>query len=168
MIKTNSCIEWRELVSTLQYNPCTGDFIWIVRRSRVFIGMKAGNATYKGYWVICIRGRDYKAHVLAWFYMTKQWPDDLIDHINRIRDDNRWLNLRQASKGQNQVNTHRYGESRCIMTRKNNKEVSKFRVRIRHRIHGKDLGTYNTFEEAKTVYDTAAKQLYGEFYENNS
>ena len=36
--------------------------------------------------------------------MTGKWPNGEVDHINGIRDDNRWCNLRDVTKSENQRN----------------------------------------------------------------
>jgi hypothetical protein len=58
-----------------------------------------------GYRHICIDGCTYKAHRLAYLYMTGEWPKDQIDHINMDKNDNRWGNLRAATRSQNMANT---------------------------------------------------------------
>lgn len=45
------------------------------------------------------------AHHIAWMFMTGSWPPKHVDHINRIRNDNRWENLRSATKRENAVNS---------------------------------------------------------------
>jgi hypothetical protein len=47
---------------------------------------------------------DYCAHRMAWLLMTGSWPADEIDHINHVKDDNRWGNLREATHQQNMKN----------------------------------------------------------------
>lgn len=74
--------------SLLTYNPETGEFSWIKT------GAIAGTRNNHGYIRIQVQGRRITAHRLAWFFMTGAWPDGEIAHINGIRDDNRWANLR--------------------------------------------------------------------------
>lgn len=90
----------------LHYNADTGVFTnKIDRNPRARAGSLAGYTNTIGYTVIQIGGRKIHAHRLAWFYMTGEWPTCEIDHINRIRSDNRFDNLRQATSTQNKHNT---------------------------------------------------------------
>jgi hypothetical protein len=61
-----------------------------------------------GYWVghltINNRKRILRAHRVAWALSTGRWPPDLIDHINRVKRDNRLANLREATHAQNLQN----------------------------------------------------------------
>lgn len=90
-------ITHEKLKEMLTYNPDTGEFI---RQS----GKVAGSTHIEGYHNIMIEGKKYLSHRLAWFYMTGTWPVSCIDHVNRVRNDNRWVNLREASRSQNQMN----------------------------------------------------------------
>ena len=56
-------------------------------------GKKAGSFATKGYRVVVINKKTYKEHRLVWLYHYGHMPKDQIDHINRIRDDNRIENL---------------------------------------------------------------------------
>lgn len=87
-----------------------------------------------------------------------------IDHINGNRLDNRRMNLRFASRSQNNAN---------MKLRKDNSSghkgvywqsrINKYQVTMR--INGKTshLGYYEHFEVACNVYEDKARQLYGEF-----
>jgi len=63
-----------------------------------------GSINSEGYIHIGIDGTLYKAHRLAWFYVTGELPKDQLDHINGTRTDNRFINLRQACNELNQKN----------------------------------------------------------------
>jgi hypothetical protein len=39
-----------------------------------------------------------KGHHVCWFLRSGSWPTTPIDHRNRRKDDNRWVNLRPATK----------------------------------------------------------------------
>ncbi len=80
------------LKSRLHYNPETGLFTRISKCST----MKVGKLDKDGYLTIKVNGDNYQAHRLAFMYMTGRFPS-ITDHINRIRTDNRWCNLREVN-----------------------------------------------------------------------
>ena len=90
------------ILKYLSYNSDTGK---ISRTDR-----KNSNGSYDkdGYLILKIKGRQYKAHRLAYFLYYKKEPDGEIDHINRIRDDNRICNLRNVDRQTNIDNTKRF------------------------------------------------------------
>lgn len=86
------------------YDPATGLFTRRVsRRATAKAGDIAGYVKPSGYRSIWI-GANYMAHRLAWLYVYGKWPAGQIDHINRVRDDNRIANLRIVTHGQNMEN----------------------------------------------------------------
>lgn len=89
----------------LDYDPDTGVFRWKVARGRgVKAGDVAGSLRPDGYLQITLLWNRYLAHRLAWFYMKAEYPRHQIDHINRIRNDNRLTNLRTHTPQENQRN----------------------------------------------------------------
>lgn len=90
-----------QLKELLHYDPDTGIFEWIKPRQGVVRGRPAGCPDDKGYVVITVKGKRLRAHRLAFLYMEGRIPNRYIDHINRVRDDNRWENLRPATPLQN-------------------------------------------------------------------
>lgn len=90
----------------LSYDPLTGVLTWKIVRSRWHVpGSVAGHLANCGYFTIMVDGKAYYAHRLAWLLHTGKWPKHEIDHINRVRSDNRIENLREATKSQNKINS---------------------------------------------------------------
>lgn len=163
-----------ELRQRLDYCPETGIFVWrrrIIRPSHNrtdkswngrYAGKPAGSETSThGYVVISIDKQMYLAHRLAWAYMTGSWPAIEIDHINRIRSDNRFVNLREASKQENRCNSgHKVGATGVVGVRKNG---SGFQAVIGHNYKTIVLGQFKTIEDARQAREEAAAQLHGNF-----
>jgi hypothetical protein len=152
----------RELLS---YDPETGVFTRLVPRSGrgARVGGVAGRVSTKGYREISV-GIRYKAHHLAWLYVTGKWPRDQIDHRNCCKDDNRWINLRLADNFKNARNrTISSANSSGFKGVSRHKRTGKWQANIA--ANGKQfyLGLYTTPEEAALVYATAACGLFGEF-----
>ena len=144
------------------YNEHTGDFTRLIKRGSSHVGDIAGSITWNGYTSIYIDGKNYRAHQLAWLYVHGVWPDTDIDHINRNKSDNRIVNLRLASRSQNNINSglhsHNTSGFRGVYASRN-----KWAAQIK--LNGKKiyLGRFNTAEEAHQCYLAAARELYGEF-----
>lgn len=149
------------LKSTHHYNPETGIFTRTLKSGVVKV---VGYYNSRGYIQITINGSKYLAHRLAWLYMASEWPEDCIDHINGIKDDNRISNLREATKSENLRNRG---------AQKNNK--SGFKGVYRHKsnqkwasqitINGKQktIGYFDNPEDAYQAYCKATEELHGEF-----
>lgn len=60
-----------------------------------------------GYLKLKIKGRKFSAHRVAWLLCYGDFPKSEIDHINRIRTDNRIENLRESNRKQQAENTTR-------------------------------------------------------------
>ena len=93
----------------LCYNPLSGNFMWrIASNNRIRVGGIAGTFLYrKGRQArihIKIYGNIYQAHRLAFLYIRGYWPRDEIDHKDGDGCNNRWLNLRGATRSQNAAN----------------------------------------------------------------
>ena len=80
-------------------------FVWKYTKANcINIVDAAGAIDKKGYIVIMINGKNYFAHRLVFLYMEGYLPENDVDHINRIRNDNRWCNLREVSRSCNMKN----------------------------------------------------------------
>lgn len=151
-----------ELKNRLHYEPETGVFTWIARAQKVTVGTQAGTNTNDGYISICVGRKMYRSHRLAWLYMTGELPLLEIDHINGVKDDNKWCNLRMATRAENAWNTKVRKHSQ-IGVKGVEKAGKNFQARINANGKRYGLGVYKTIEEAAAVYQEAAKRLHGEF-----
>lgn len=96
------------LKSLLHYDHTTGVFTNVASRGGAKIGGIAGTVSgAQGYRRIKINGKLYKAHRLAFLWMTGCFPANHVDHINGQTDDNRWDNLRSTTSSQNSRNAKR-------------------------------------------------------------
>lgn len=142
------------LKSQLSYDPDTGAF------TRLKSGTKAGFDNGQGYVCISIEQAQYRAHRLAVLYMTGEWPVAEVDHINGIRSDNRWENLRQVSgreNTQNQRRPHKCSTSGFLgVTARGTKFLSQIRANG-SKIY---LGSFGTAEEAHTAYLEAKRRMH--------
>ncbi len=149
----------------LDYNPETGLF---TRRCNVGkrwkIGDKAGSPHNHGYVQIAVDGRKFLAHRLAWLWMTGEWPTFQIDHIDTNRANNQWANLRQASQSQNLMNSScHYDNSSGIKGVSWSEERQKWVAQIRIAGKNRQLGRFNSKQEAADCYNAAARLHFGEY-----
>lgn len=153
--------ELNELKKLLYYDPETGEFVWLVQpNGRVRVGNTAGSIHIKGYREIQVHRKLYKAHRLAWFWMTGSWPIEQIDHINGSRDDNRWDNLREASRSLNAQNRRTAKRNTKTGFLGVSQHAGKFQASIWLEGKANHLGTYNTPESAHEAYVKAKRRLH--------
>jgi hypothetical protein len=164
---TENILTQQRLKQLLKYDHETGVFtrIGVVRKlSRGHIGEVAGTFhSPNGYIRIGVNYKYYRAHRLAWLYVTGEWPKHQIDHINGIKYDNRWCNLRLATSSQNKYNCKirqdnksgykgvHYQEGKWIANCTVNKKQYY-------------LGIYDTPLEAHLIRENFAKEHHQEFY----
>lgn len=99
-------LDAERLRDILEYDPETGIFHWkVMLAHRRKPGDIAGGRTH-GYIEIGIGGKSYRAHHLAWLYVTGEWPSAYIDHKDGNRSNNAFKNLRVVTNQQNAQNRH--------------------------------------------------------------
>lgn len=154
----------------LRYCPENGDLVWNHRDdmgwnwNRQWSGKVAGCLDGKGHWRIRIDSKHFAAHRIAWFLQTGQWPPEEIDHINNVKTDNRFCNLRLATRSQNATNM-RAGASNTSLVRGVTFDKSRNQWSARLTINGKthNLGRFDTKGEAATARMKAEELHCGEF-----
>jgi len=147
----------------MTYCPETGKFTHNFTRGGRPKGSEAGCPNSTGYIQISIYGTLHCAHVLAWVYMTGKWPEDQVDHINGDRSDNRWCNLRAASRVLNNQNAEiRSDNTSGVKGVDWNEDRGLWRARVQ--CNGKRIGRhFKTLEEAENWARSTREQLHGEF-----
>ena len=68
------------------------------------LGDPSGTLDSRGYLVVTIKNRQYKVHRCIWFLHYGVWPDNGLDHIDRVKDNNRITNLRDVTQKVNMSN----------------------------------------------------------------
>ncbi len=126
-------------------------------------GELAARMEFNGYMVVKIRKRRYKEHRLIYMMHYGECPD-VLDHINRIRHDNRLENLRGCTKGENGINSKvRSDNSSGIRGVCFAKRQKKWVARIYYQGKQVWLGSFDSKEEAQAAYEAKRTLLYGEF-----
>lgn len=164
----------QRLLEAVRYDPHTGKFWWMIPGCGPGgggcrgVGRPAGRCSKAGYVRLSIDGVRYRAHRLAWYYMTGAWPTQQIDHKNGIRSDNRWENLREATQQQNSANMMRprppSGTPKGVF-RYHNPKTGTVRYRAHIMVDGRSiyLGTFLDQDEAAAAYRSAAVKHFGQF-----
>lgn len=154
--------------SILDYDPETGVFRWKVPRAggRMKPGYVAGSPQgANGYWQIYIDGKPHKSHRLAWLHVTGSWPVEAIDHINGLKGDNRWANLREVTRQQNSYNIGRRKDNasgvRGVSWHKRSARwVAYISMPNKQRVH---LGQFASKEEAIALRMSVELEVFGEY-----
>jgi HNH endonuclease len=161
------------LFDILRYDPKSGKFSWKIH-THGYAGMinpgdVAGTRTKSKnrYIMIGINGTLYRAHRLAWYIMTGVWlrSSQDIDHVNGRQSDNRWKNLRLATRSENMLNM-----TKCL--RSDNKsgchgvsfrrDTMKWHARIAIRGQIILLGNYDELSQAVAARKRAERRLRAE------
>jgi hypothetical protein len=154
----------KRLREALSYDPLNGEFTWREGRGRS-VGAPAGTLLHSsGHIVIELDGIKYLAHRLAWLLTYDEWPECLLDHIDRQPANNRIVNLRKASFSENAANSrlridNTSGSRGVSWHRQRGKWRAEMQVRG-VRVH---LGLFSTLSEAERTYRKAQIDAFGEF-----
>ena len=138
-------------IDSVEYDPNTGAIF-----SKYFKNPKPTTRECKGYRIILQRGNgkciSYYSHIIAYIKMTGNIPNGQIDHINGVKNDNRWSNLRVVSRSANQQNRseHRRGKKIGISYSKGAWVVYVPHHFLTHRSHDQIyLGRFSTQKQAE-------------------
>jgi hypothetical protein len=154
-------ISLERLKELLHYDPQTGIFTRNVRRgNNTKEGEICGSVDADGYLRMMLDGRVYRLQRLAWFYCYGVWPNGVVDHKNRVRDDNRIDNLRDVSQSVNMENQTNSRSARGTGFLGVTVCQSKYQARIQKDGRPFFIGSFSTPEEASRAYWDAKKRLH--------
>ena len=155
----------KRLKEVLHYDPETGVFTWVKRTGAAKAGSSAGcvkgtSATLR-YYVIRVDSALYRAHRLAWLYVTGAYPTGLIDHVDGNGLNNAWANLRECSHAENQQNRVKQANNRSgYLGVSWAKYQSKWQAQITVRGDHRHLGFFADPQEAHKAYLRAKSQIH--------
>lgn len=167
------------LKDCFEYQPETGLLIWKHRPLSHFVSERACNITNTrcvgkvagnfdkstGRRSVSVgQGEQFFASRIIWKWVTGADPTNAIDHRDLNKTNDKWDNLREATKAQNEYNTP---------IRKNNKtgfknvcldsRSGKYRAYITKDYKQKQIGLFLTAEEAFNAVKQAYPKYHGDF-----
>jgi len=171
----------------LRYDPAEGKLFWLPRLAELFPDGRFGseracaswNARYahrqafttlhaSGYLMGDIFNRKYLAHRVVWALVMGVWPTADVDHKNGVRSDNRWDNLREATRTENNRNTSsRAGSTSQYLGVSWDKDCGRWRAIISVNGTNKHIGSFPREDAAALAYDAAARKHHGKFAKLN-
>ena len=168
----NQDITQEQLKERLHYDPDTGEFTWTKKHMVHKKRSVAGHLENTGYISIRLIYRPYLAHRLAFLYMIGSFPSCQVDHINGIRHDNRWFNLRaahgnQPTNLQNRREPNKGSKSGSLgVSWRPDKKKWKARIHVNYKeIH---IGYFDSKEEASAAYFKKKKEVHEFFVPSES
>ena len=152
-----------ELKQWLSYDKESGVFTWIKSYNNQRLNKAAGSLDKDGYVVIKIKGKQYRAHNLAWLYVYGMFPRVILDHIDMVKDNNRIDNLREvthAENSQHKVKALSTNKSCGLLGVSLHKRVNRYRARIMTEGRRIMLGYFDCPKEAHEAYLKAKRSLH--------
>lgn len=154
-----------EAKELLHYNPVNGNMTWKVHRNGNALAGDPAGWVENGRYRIELLGKVYLAHRVAYFIHTGKQPPRFLDHIDGNSLNNKFDNLRVATRRQNNRNKGLYsnnttgskGVTYCA-------ESGKYRARAGLNGRKVHLGRYDTIEEASKAYEEFTKRAYGDYF----
>jgi hypothetical protein len=130
----------------------------------VKVGTTAGYVDRAGYCRVGVDGYNFLAHRLAFFYIEGVWPANEIDHVDRCRTNNKWINLREATRSENMFNVgKRKNNTSGVKGVYWNKEKNKFQAQAT--VGGRQvyIGRYDSLDDAKRAFEKYVTPIHGEY-----
>lgn len=137
-----------DLQSILHYDPDTGIWTWRARLStRIQIGDEAGTISY-GHRRIVIDGLNFKAHDLAFIYMTGSEPKGFVVHLDNNKLNNAWANLKDMTFKEAHLHKVNTNPNHGVYYHRPSK---KWQARIWEAGYSRHLGSWPSRDEARAA-----------------
>lgn len=149
MTPNERLIDPSTLHHVLRQDPETGHLFRLLGCGRMRADKPAGKVCKDGYRRISVHGRSYSAHRIAWAMHHGSFPESDLDHINRLRDDNRIENLREVTSRQNNSNR---GRDQSEVGTTYIASLNKWQAQIKCLGASHYLGCFDTQAEARAAY----------------
>lgn len=147
------------------YNSQTGILSHKLNTRRCKKNTTVGHLTANGYLTTSLGKKKYLVHRLIFMHKLGYFPEQ-IDHINHIKTDNSWDNLREVCNRENSINCSLSSNS----TSKVNgvsyiKSLNKYRAYIYIQGKQKHLGVFDSLDLAKAKREEANEKY--KFHQNH-
>lgn len=163
MQSLNHSLSQARVKELLKYDPTTGDLVWLVSRGKAKVGKVAGCIYSDGYRVVEIFGERYRSTHLAFLLMTGKMPREMVDHVDGTKSNDRWGNLREATRSQNGANQKLQSRKNLPLKGVERTPGGNYRASLRHHRKLIHLGTFGCPAAAHFAYAVAADIHHGEF-----
>ncbi len=153
-------ITQESLLKSHYYNPATGLFYKRMTSGKLKL---TGTSMKSGHLHCGVDRTTYLIHRLIWLYMTGVLPKEDIDHIDGNPANNKWANLREASRSDNLENLKKakvINKSTGLLGASSNGQNGKFTAGIQVKGKRLHLGTFDTPEKAHRAYIEAKRELH--------
>lgn len=147
------------LKQLLHYDPETGRFTRLIPQGPAHVGDVAGCDTWNGT-VISVCNVTYRAHRLAWLYITGKWPAEIVDHKDGDPWNNKWTNLRLGGNSINEQNQRKAQKNNGSGFLGAHRNRNKYQADIVHRGKHHYLGMFATPEAAHEAYLDAKRRMH--------
>lgn len=155
---------YKKVAELITYDPLTGNVYWNKSPCRKLKdGNLAGGLDSQGYWTIRYKKVVLSAHRLIWMKVHGYLPIQ-IDHIDGVKSNNVFSNLREANNSQNGMNkdiqkNNTTGYNGVSL----NKRTGRFYAKICVNRLTTHLGHFETALQASEAYKKAQAEYHGEF-----
>ena len=153
------------MLTHFAYDGETGALTWRrdykTARTHYRAGTPVKTVRTRGYLQVSL-GHGLRVHRLAFLLQGLPIPAG-VDHINGVRSDNRWCNLRPSTRQENSRNRAPTAGRSLPKGVYPTHGGNRYEARIGVDGRAKYLGVYDTPEEASAAYQAAAEKHFGDF-----